>query len=547
MSNPIHLEILRLGIPSWNEWRRTNKDIKPDLSGADLSGHDFSSKRDLSSLILRLLEVFVYIALMVSNKDKDKIKSDEIQRKMNDLTEREIDEEGINFSEVNLSGANLAGANLSGAQLGGVDLSGANLRGAILESTDFVYRMPRHGVISQHIFYLLIFPLRYIIWHFASIERIKNNKQSEVLRRIISYFIFNIDLKKIIKYSVERKDHKQVDELFSWVLSKGVVKQEYSLWDLFVLILSQFAVIIILILSLLAVIPLGQINRLKSKILTHSFDVDLTNAELSGCRVDKEILSLKNIRGCIVGVNGVYCPDTDSAALFSLEPPGDSMLSSNPDAIIEGLKYARKLYNISLSLAALSIFVFWFELDKIEINIISNLTIASSDFYVVAILSSLVLLAFTESFIRSSLEGLKYINKRESVMRVAYFPWVLSKYDNSSLGKWKSFLFRIIICAHPIIYIYYFLSDNHIDELNAFFQSIEQTLISINDLNFNIIQVIYFIAYYALFYYAIKIFVQTQRFQKPIFFDAETERNRKDSILLINERLDQIIAILKNK
>jgi hypothetical protein len=37
MANPEHLQNLQQGQDEWNEWRRQNEDIAPDLSGADLS------------------------------------------------------------------------------------------------------------------------------------------------------------------------------------------------------------------------------------------------------------------------------------------------------------------------------------------------------------------------------------------------------------------------------------------------------------------------------------------------------------------------------
>jgi hypothetical protein len=37
MANPEHLQILRQGIEAWNQWRRENMDITPDLSEADLN------------------------------------------------------------------------------------------------------------------------------------------------------------------------------------------------------------------------------------------------------------------------------------------------------------------------------------------------------------------------------------------------------------------------------------------------------------------------------------------------------------------------------
>jgi len=77
MPNQEQLDILKQGYKVWNKWREEHPDIKPDLSGAFLSG-----------------------------------------------------DHGAHLFNTNLSGANLSGANLSGANLSGANLSGANLSGA---------------------------------------------------------------------------------------------------------------------------------------------------------------------------------------------------------------------------------------------------------------------------------------------------------------------------------------------------------------------------------------------------------------------------------
>ena len=40
MANKEHLARLNKGVEAWNQWREANRDIKPDLTGADLSGAD---------------------------------------------------------------------------------------------------------------------------------------------------------------------------------------------------------------------------------------------------------------------------------------------------------------------------------------------------------------------------------------------------------------------------------------------------------------------------------------------------------------------------
>ncbi|NQT82704.1 restriction endonuclease [bacterium] len=81
MANPEHLAVLSQGIEAWNEWRRHNHGLCPDLAGANLRN-----------------------AILC----------------------------GIDFSGANLGAADLSGADLRKASFFGADLSGASLRGADL-------------------------------------------------------------------------------------------------------------------------------------------------------------------------------------------------------------------------------------------------------------------------------------------------------------------------------------------------------------------------------------------------------------------------------
>jgi uncharacterized protein YjbI with pentapeptide repeats len=83
MPDESHIEIFEQGVEVWNRWRKENRKVEPDLSGADLS-----------------------------------------QRKLR----------GINLSSANLRGMNLSGADLTEADLGGSDLRDSNLIGADLHS-----------------------------------------------------------------------------------------------------------------------------------------------------------------------------------------------------------------------------------------------------------------------------------------------------------------------------------------------------------------------------------------------------------------------------
>src|SRR5215467_5045541 len=38
MANPAHVALLKEGSEKWNQWRKDNPSVRPDLSGADLKG-----------------------------------------------------------------------------------------------------------------------------------------------------------------------------------------------------------------------------------------------------------------------------------------------------------------------------------------------------------------------------------------------------------------------------------------------------------------------------------------------------------------------------
>lgn len=105
MANPEHLEIIAQGVETWNAWRKENERIRPDLTGADLSGLD-------------LTEVNFFAAFL------------------NDTNLAYTILHGANLSGADLGDANLTGAYLNCADLMATNFSGADLRGADLSQAD---------------------------------------------------------------------------------------------------------------------------------------------------------------------------------------------------------------------------------------------------------------------------------------------------------------------------------------------------------------------------------------------------------------------------
>jgi uncharacterized protein YjbI with pentapeptide repeats len=95
MADEKHLEIIEQGVKVWNEWRRSDMQVRPDLSGIDLSGRELK-----------------YANFMVT-----------------DLS-------GSNLSKANLEQAYMTHANLSNADMREANLSRADMRNANLLDAD---------------------------------------------------------------------------------------------------------------------------------------------------------------------------------------------------------------------------------------------------------------------------------------------------------------------------------------------------------------------------------------------------------------------------
>jgi uncharacterized protein YjbI with pentapeptide repeats len=103
MANEEHIALLKQGAASWNQWRKANSAIVPDLSRANLHNTDLSF----------------------------------------------FDLHRANFSQANLSSTYLNQANLNQANLQGTNLLDANLRGANLQDANLNYAILRQTHIDS--------------------------------------------------------------------------------------------------------------------------------------------------------------------------------------------------------------------------------------------------------------------------------------------------------------------------------------------------------------------------------------------------------------
>ena len=169
MAKKEHLEFLEKGVEVWNDWRKENPYLKPDLSGTELFGYELAginfSYSDLRSINLsnanlfkanlsdanlskakltgaKIIQAnlmradFSQANLMGANLDKSTLTKTKFERA--NLAHTILSETDIRWADLtwaNLLGANLVKANLSKANLTGAFLIQANLDDAKLIST----------------------------------------------------------------------------------------------------------------------------------------------------------------------------------------------------------------------------------------------------------------------------------------------------------------------------------------------------------------------------------------------------------------------------
>jgi uncharacterized protein YjbI with pentapeptide repeats len=152
VANDEHVALLKQGVAAWNAWRDVNRDIRPDISEADLGGADLSgadliranlesaelTKANLTGAYLRVAHLF-YANLSGANLIKAHLSGANLRgADLSGAKLFEADLSGLTILwEADLSGADLSGADLSEAVLFEANLSGANLRKAHLRSANF--------------------------------------------------------------------------------------------------------------------------------------------------------------------------------------------------------------------------------------------------------------------------------------------------------------------------------------------------------------------------------------------------------------------------
>jgi len=132
MANAEHLQSIKKGVESWNQWREQNPDIIADLSKADLRGLNLQNANLKNANLKETKLNFSNLSganLDSANMEKCKLQEANLQRA--NLQNAKLN--GAGMLESNLQYADLTNANLEGAQFNEdvtfiqCKLNGANL------------------------------------------------------------------------------------------------------------------------------------------------------------------------------------------------------------------------------------------------------------------------------------------------------------------------------------------------------------------------------------------------------------------------------------
>jgi hypothetical protein len=135
MANDEHVALLKQGVAAWNAWRDENRDIRPDLSGADLSEASlYKADLDEANLFRANLNRAVLVRANLFRADLGRANLNGANLFRADLNEADLN--GASLIDANLSEANLRGADLTNAVLLGADLENAALVDTILRDAD---------------------------------------------------------------------------------------------------------------------------------------------------------------------------------------------------------------------------------------------------------------------------------------------------------------------------------------------------------------------------------------------------------------------------
>jgi Pentapeptide repeats (8 copies) len=244
-------------------------------------------------------------------------------------------------------------------------------------------------------------------------------------------------------------------------------------------------------------------------------EANFSEAKLSGAVINEDT-QYRQARGCTKGVNGFYSEKTDSAALMTLTPPGDSMKGANASAVVESLKQARSLHVFSMTLAALVFYIAVLKPEKIKLPLIDE-KIPIGQFGLFAMSFSVGFLTLAASFMSDARRGARWLHSRDDAMRVGQFPWALSRFsDPDWRSKLLSCLIRFVMAFHPLVYLYFLFGKQ-----------------------WPYPRWVFIVFGVPLLFLSWRVFSISQRFQRPILFDRRTEEERQSDLAKLAKSVEE--------
>lgn len=116
MADDEPLKILKHGVKAWNEWRRSNWELRPNLTGANLTGMELTLVYPEEDFLIGEATRAIYWL------GADLCRTDLL---------------GADFTQANLHGADLSESDLTDVKFEGAVLWNVNFTEARLKSTDF--------------------------------------------------------------------------------------------------------------------------------------------------------------------------------------------------------------------------------------------------------------------------------------------------------------------------------------------------------------------------------------------------------------------------
>jgi len=300
-------------------------------------------------------------------------------------------------------------------------------------------------------------------------------------------------------------------------------------------------------------------------------DADFSETRLSGAILDEETIfdRLQSSENVTIGINGIYVRrakgkidgDTESAALMTLIPAGDSMKGHSSEAVLENLKHARQLNTASiLAVTVVTVILSVSNNQDIKAPVL-DLQLPIGWLSIIAQIVCLVYQFLVLNHIRDAADGAKYLRTREDAMKIATFPWGISNYPGKrppfagnlrervrTFKAWwpwcSSEINRRATSFHPLLLvvggIVYFVS--HWDKYLRF-----EPLSLPPD--FSVIlylkPVFFILCVPVLAFLSYLVYQESRRFIRPIVFDAELEKAPKNDLTSLAESVKEQLRITK--